>query len=462
MRVQRIAEVPGLVWLCGACGFFFATSVGKCKKIPLDWYEDGNLTLGPEYGFRFQCEEGYHNDMASLFLSSTHDTIIRLFSLGHDDAGVSPEGGPPVPYEPSFSIGALALYTCVYLVLLSIGAGLAIPGAGLAIPGGLFMPSIVLGASWGAMWGQTVRLWLPSWNVQPGLYALLAATGVLGGVFRSAMSLVVLMVEGTRGVDYIFGIILAVVVANYVAHHIHQDGVYESELERIGNVFMLRDEPPHRLHTSTAGSIMASGVIGFRAVESVARVMEVLRAVQHNGFPVFMRESDLEAAGGLAPGGESHRLEGVILRSQLLVLMQRRHFCDADGRPVGREPNENYELELETEMRTFYRRYYTHSRYLSATHVPLDSLHLDTPDSLFVGLGLRHLLVLDSHNNVAGIITRKDLDHAAGHGWWRLSHMAEAPKNGMRRLLERMGFVSGGGAKTVSMASGSGGGYGEA
>lgn len=44
-----------------------------------------------------------------------------------------------------------------------------------------------------------VHNWMPStWNVQPGLYAILAATGVLGGVFRSAISLVVLMVEGTQ------------------------------------------------------------------------------------------------------------------------------------------------------------------------------------------------------------------------------------------------------------------------
>jgi len=44
---------------------------------------------------------------------------------------------------------------------------------------------IVVGASWGAMWGILVRSWMPlHWNVQPGLYALLAATGVLGGVFR--------------------------------------------------------------------------------------------------------------------------------------------------------------------------------------------------------------------------------------------------------------------------------------
>jgi hypothetical protein len=44
---------------------------------------------------------------------------------------------------------------------------------------------------------------------------------------------------------------------------------------------------------------------------------------------------------------ESCRLEGVILRSQLLVLLQRRHFCDQHGRPVGREYNEKQEIELE-------------------------------------------------------------------------------------------------------------------
>lgn len=37
-----------------------------------------------------------------------------------------------------------------------------------------------------------------------------------------------------------------VVVANWVAHQIHHEGVYESELERIGNLYFLRDEPPHR------------------------------------------------------------------------------------------------------------------------------------------------------------------------------------------------------------------------
>ena len=38
---------------------------------------------------------------------------------------------------------------------------------------------------------------------------------------------------------------------------------------------------------------------------------------------------------------------------------------------------------------------------------------------VFVALGLRHLCVVDSRNRVLGMITRKDLDLAAGAGSWR-------------------------------------------
>ena len=48
----------------------------------------------------------------------------------------------------------------------------------------------------------------------------------------------------------------------------------------------------------------------------------------------------------------------------------------------------------------------------------------------FVSLGMRHLVVVDAQNRIVGIITRKDLDHAAGHGWWRMS--AQAPKPNRR------------------------------
>jgi chloride channel 7 len=43
----------------------------------------------------------------------------------------------------------------------------------------------------------------------------------------------------------------------------------------------------------------------------------------------------------------------------------------------------------------------------------------------FVTLGMRHLCVVNNSNRVVGIITRKDLEHAAAHG----SHQDNAPQN---------------------------------
>lgn len=468
LHLQRIAEVIGLMFLTSALAFFFSSTVGKCLKMPTQWFPEEEY----EYGVRFLCPYGEHNDLATLFLSSTHETIIKLFSMGQGSAIIcDPEAHDyeecqQLPFQPYFSKSSLIVFVACYLPLMSIAAG-------LAIPAGLFMPSIVMGSAWGGMWGYFIMGFLPShWHVQPGLYAMLAATGVLGGVFRSAISLVVLMVESTRGVDYLFGIILAVVVANWVAHHIHHDGVYESELENTGNVYMLQSEPPSRLQTLTTAGIMSTTVHGFKSIESVSRVLEVLRTTTHNGFPVWARESEdvEEGEPEVLEYGEDgeRRLKGIILRSQLLVLLQRRHFVNEEGQPIGREQNNDYELELDSEMRTFFRRYYTHARYISATKQPLDELNLDvntqlyvdlrpymnrTPITIrrecaasrahqvFVNLNLRHLLVVDSHSNVVGIITRKDLDHAAGHGWWRMSHVAEPPnKKGVISKISNSAF----------------------
>lgn len=78
-----------------------------------------------------RCEEGQHNDLATLFLSSSHHTIVSLFSMGHN---------PGEPYVVHFTQGSLALFVIAYLVLMSVGAG-------VAIPGGLFMPSIMVGGA---------------------------------------------------------------------------------------------------------------------------------------------------------------------------------------------------------------------------------------------------------------------------------------------------------------------------
>ena len=47
---------------------------------------------------------------------------------------------------------------------------------------------------------------------------------------------------------------------------------------------------------------------------------------------------------------------------------------------------------------------------------------------MFTLLGLRHLVVVNEVSHVRGIITRRDLDYAAGHGSWRRNKIANAPE----------------------------------
>ena len=147
----------------------------------------------------------------------------------------------------------------------------------------------------------------------------MCATAALAGVFRSAISLVVLVVEGTRGINFLFGIIIAVVVANWVANLLEHDGIYESEIERDSNVFFLRHEPPRKLATLMASEIMVPAPICFPTIASVSDVLRCLQSSGHHGFPV------VEIVEG--SGGREGRLEGLVLRSQLLVLLKER--CDA-------------------------------------------------------------------------------------------------------------------------------------
>lgn len=68
----------------------------------------------------------------------------------------------------------------------------------------------------------------------------------------------------------------------------------------------------------------------------------------------------------LQAGGSLGALQGVILRSQLLVLLQSRAFCDRNGAPLGPGAPQDHEavmawqFELDRRMRRFYRQSFTH------------------------------------------------------------------------------------------------------
>ncbi|KAK9816286.1 hypothetical protein WJX74_004763 [Apatococcus lobatus] len=369
----RIVEVIGVGLITISCIFLLSYGLGRCIRVPDQWQDEN----GVKYGARLNCPSGQYNDVATVYLSVPAETIKRMFSLSVsvDESSEGPEDFwacsdvNACRFTPR-SLGIIALSTPVLMALAS----------GLSIPGGLFMPSIMTGAAFGGMVGMhLIQILPPWWNIQPGVYALVASSAVLGGVFRSAISLVVIVVEGTSGIDFLFGIILAVVVGNWIAGHLPggKEGAYASELQREGGVTFLRPEAPRALQHLSAADLMATEVITFQPFESLDRVVDILRSTPHNGFPVVSQQ---RAAGG---GSGRQQLEGLVLRSQLLVLLQSRAVCDDQGRFLQSSAEEYEHAEaggrrrasLDARMRSFFTRpRFRYRRSLASKPEVLDAL----------------------------------------------------------------------------------------
>merc|ERR1712048_1511073 len=74
---------------------------------------------------------------------------------------------------------------------------------GLGVPSGLFVPSLLIGATFGRLAGQLVAE-VPALHgcAHPGVYALVGATAMLSGMARITISLAVILMEASGTVQW--------------------------------------------------------------------------------------------------------------------------------------------------------------------------------------------------------------------------------------------------------------------
>lgn len=162
-----------------------------------------------------------------------------------------------------------------------------------------------------------------------------------------------------------------------------------------------------------AQDIMSSDVVCLDSVASVQTVIQCLEETNHNGFPLI---------------DEEKRYVGIVLRSQLITLLQKRDFID--------DPNAAqsfYQLATRADFERNYPRCPTISdisveiEHLSMfidlrpymNPVPFtvrESSPLTRVFLLFRTMGIRHLTVVDIDNKVVGMVTRKNLVHLEERG----------------------------------------------
>ncbi|KAK9668967.1 hypothetical protein RND81_13G099600 [Saponaria officinalis] len=345
---------------------------------------------------RFNCPEGYYNDLGSLLFSTNDDAVRNIFSTN-----------TPGEFHPL----SLLIYFALYCIL-------GLFTFGIAVPSGLFLPIILIGSAYGRLLGVAMKNYT---NIDEGLYAVLGAASLMSGSMRMTVSLCVIFLELTNNL-LLLPITMLVLLISKTVGDCFNPSVYEMILDLKGLPF-LDSNPEPWMRNITVGELadVKPPLVSLRGIEKVSRIVDVLKNTTHNGFPVI----DDNAMLPNAHNTKLMELHGLILRAHIVAVLKKKWFLPELRRTEEWEVRERFTWAELAERDTNFEQVAI-SKSEMEMYVDLHPFTNKTPYTvvedtsaakamvLFRQVALRHLLIVPKYQGsgiypVIGILTRQDL-----------------------------------------------------
>lgn len=265
---MKVIEVILVAILCASVGTCLILFASECRDLPTDSQKEAQGAL-KGHVMTFMCPPGQYSAMSSLWLK-TSEGASSTFMVLQDDI---------------WSIKTLGLFLIAYYIL-------AVITYGISISAGVFIPSLLIGATGGRMVGLMLRYYLGprQWLVQLNKFAIIGAASTLGGVVRMTISLTVIIIEATGCISFGLPIMICLMVSKWVADSFIE-GLYDLSIHQAGVPF-LDWEPLRKSYSIYASDVMSPKVIALQSTETVANLIEILKSTSHNGFPVVDLDDD--------------------------------------------------------------------------------------------------------------------------------------------------------------------------
>ncbi|KAK9120068.1 hypothetical protein Scep_018161 [Stephania cephalantha] len=360
---------------------YFLPFLAKCSPCDPDLLGTICPSTGRTGNFKqFNCPPGYYNDLASLLHTSNDDAVRNLFSTS-----------TPNEYHPTSLLIHFGLYCILGLFTF-----------GIAVPSGLFLPIILMGASYGRLLGICAA---PYTKIDQGLYAVLGAAALMAGSMRMTVSLCVIFLELTNNLLLLPITMIVLLIAKTVGDCFNPS-IYEIILELKGLPF-LEAHPEPWMRNLTVGELAdaKSPVVTLCGVEKVARIVEVLRNTTHNGFPVV----DQGVTPPIGAPGCATELHGLILRAHLVAALKKKWFSSEKRRTEEWEVREKFtSVDLAERGMTIEEVIVTKDE--MELYMDLHPLTNTTPYTVVESMSVAKAMVLFRQvPPVIGILTRQDL-----------------------------------------------------
>ena len=146
--------------------------------------------------------------------------IPEIMGIGYDTINLTLVGG--------YGAGILLLMAAAKLIATSVCSA-------LNVPGGMIGPSFFIGATLGGGFGHVLAHWLPGLEIQPGLYAMLGMSAVMGASLQAPLAALTALLELTDNPQIIMPGMLVVVIAGLTASEVFgQESLFITMLKAKG------------------------------------------------------------------------------------------------------------------------------------------------------------------------------------------------------------------------------------
>lgn len=183
------------------------------------------------------------------------------------------------------AVWVLLLLTVLKMVAtsLSLGSG----GSG-----GLFIPSLFVGATFGAFFGSVMNILFPQITASPGAYALVGMGIMVAGTTHATLSALMLIFEVTSNYQIILPLMLGTIIATITSRLIMRENIYTMKIALSGEYIFkgrnmtLLQSIPIRKHIQKQFDRISENAT-FHAI------LQMLRKSDHATFPVMTPDDKL-------------------------------------------------------------------------------------------------------------------------------------------------------------------------
>ena len=194
----------------------------------------------------------------------------------------------PVPFRDSYALEVFLTSSQtdwrMLVFAFVVQFGLTMIACGVEVPGGLFVPSMILGASLGHLVGMAENALLGG---EPVIYALTGMGAFLGASARVPITAIVIVFEITTNFSLVLPLMISSVTAYLVAERLFPGSIYTHLLELKGiriESAAVQDGLWARL---TAADVMQKKVETLSSQMILDEVVQAFARSHHRGFPVL-------------------------------------------------------------------------------------------------------------------------------------------------------------------------------